>query len=209
MKDSEIKNRIFKKASQNELKDRFVVGLEEVYGKDSKMVNWCLKQIAYLVPICSGKYIIELSKPSIETEFWFGESDMGQGPSHEENTSTMKHVRSNIVDYFINKNLSSIDDMIDKIKAIINDTTYSLKAKHYINYYKSSDDSPIHGFVIENINYGYSSVNGETWDVEKKDLKTILEAYQLLKKDFKNRLETYIKKYGTRKMYVHSYWMDA
>lgn len=208
MKDNEIKNHLFKKNYQNELKVRYEEGLHDVWKKDSKMIAWEMKQIAYLIPICGGKFIIELSKPKIENEFWFGESDMGQGLSHEENAKRMTRVNSNIIDYFIEKNLEDIEDTITKLHNIIDGKSLNLKPKHYIYYYSCPKDSPIHGFTIENTNYAWSGVNGETWDVEKKDLKNILDAYILLKQDFEKRLETYIKKYGTSKMHVRSYWID-
>lgn len=204
MKQS-VKN-IFSKDYQNKLKELYRKGIEEIWTKDSSMVDWEMKQITFIVPICGGKYMIELTKPHIETDFWFGESDCGQGPSHDENRKTMNTVEFMLEDYFMEHNLSSIDNTIEKLKDIIAGKS-EMKAQHYVHYYRSPENTPIHGFNFWHPYYG-SSVSSEGWDLEKEDVKLILEAYKLQREKFEKRLNTYLKKYGTKTMRVSSYWMD-
>lgn len=199
-------NNIFSKENQNNLKARYCEGLKEVWKNDQKMIDWCMKQITFLVPICDGKYIVELTKPTIKTDFWFGESDCGQGPSHDENIKNMNSARFIIKDYFINENIKGIDDTINNLKDIINGNSI-LTAKHFIHYYNSSEDSPIHGFCFHHPWHG-NSVSGQTWDLNIEDVKNILEAYKLQRERMITRLESYIKRFSTKKIGVHSYWID-
>ena len=198
---------IFSKDYQKQLKERYSIALEDVWKKDSKMIDWAMKQITFIAPICDGKYLIEFTKPNIETEFWFGESDCGQGFSHDENNKRMNKVRLTLEEYFINKNMESINNEINTIKNILNGKS-SNKAKHYLQYWNSPVDSPIHDFTIESPYYG-SGVSGETYDISNKDLKIILKALELNKERFMTRLVSYLKKYGTKKIRVSSYWLDA
>jgi len=83
------RNYIFDKEYQDRLKRKYEAGLREAWSNDERMVKYDMSKIAYLVPICDGKYIISLSKPTLEKEFHFGYSDMGQGLSYEENNERM------------------------------------------------------------------------------------------------------------------------
>lgn len=199
-------NNVFSKESQNELKVLWRKGIEDVWKGDSSMVEWEMKQLTYIIPICGGKYMIELTKPSITTEFWFGESDCGQGPSHDENNVNMNTVRFMIEDYFMDYNLKSIDKMINNLKDIINGKT-EMKAQHYIHYYGCPENSPIHGLCFWDPWHG-NSVSGESWDLDKNDVELVLKAYELQRERFVKRLEGYLKKYGAKKLRVCSYWID-
>lgn len=195
---------IFSKTFQDSLKAMYRSELEKVYSKDNKMVDWCMKQITVLVPICGGKHIIELTKPSIETEFWFGYSDMGQGCSYEENNGRMEFVRRNVEDYFYNENLSGIDKMIENIKKILNGKS-TMVARHHHYYYKTSSDSLIHSFYLER---PWDNAYKDSVDMNKSDLKIMLKAYEVQREKFVKRLETYLKKYGSKHLHVSSYWID-
>lgn len=195
---------IFSKTFQDSLKAMYRSELEKVYSKDNKMVDWCMKQITVLVPICGGKHIIELTKPSIETDFWFGYSDMGQGCSYEENNGRMEFVRRNVEDYFYNENLSGIDKMIEDIKKVLNGKS-TMVARHHHYYYKTSPESLIHSFYLER---PWDNAYNDSVEMSKSDLKIMLKAYEVQREKFVKRLETYLKKYGSKHLHVSSYWID-
>ena len=212
MKTEKTIKKYFTKESQKELKEILKNELEIVWtgkkGVDSKMVDYGVKSNAYVVPICNGKYILDLDKEKIETEFWFGESDMGQGLSHNENTERMKNVRENFEDYFLETNLSSINDRINKLEDILHDKS-TLNICHYLPYYSSKEDSVLRGFGFYS-DYGASyerKPNGAI-DFSKEDVKILLTAYKIYKEDFTKKLFTYLKKYGLKKLHIHSYWID-
>ena len=197
----------FSKEFQNELKVKYEEACKDVWGKDTKMVDYEMKNIVCLIPICDGKSVICLNKPTIEKEFWFGESDMGQGPSHEDNCKRMNYVHLTLKDYFMNENLSKVDDMINKIKDAINDKSCYVP-KRFAYYYKCPDDHFIQSFGFENPYNGYRICTGNSYELSKNDLKIILEGYKFYREKFVKRLESYLKKYGTSKMSVRSYWID-
>ena len=140
---------IFSKEYQNELRSKWEEGIKEIWDKDSDMVKWEMKQVTFIIPICGGKYMVELTKPHIETEFYFGESDCGQGPSHDENNRRMNSVRFMIEDYFKESNMSSIDRTIKQLKDVINGKS-NLKVHHYVHYYRS----PEKGYRYQCLHHG-------------------------------------------------------
>ena len=204
-----MKQSVFSKESQKELRERYMNGQIEVWRGDEKMVKFCTKEAAYIIPICGGKYLLSIDKEKIDTEFWFGESDCGQGLSHDENAKRMSDVRHNIEDYFIEHNLRSINSMIETLEEILSTST-SKKIEHHLAYYSSPEDNCIHNYSF----YDPYSWNGNTKpseggeDMTKKDISLLLDAYKIYKEDFIKRLHTYLLKFGTKKLYIHSYWID-
>jgi len=197
---------IFEKEYQDKLKIKYSNALNDIYVDNVKMHKYCMNNIAFIIPICKGKYLIDICKQKIETEFWFGESYLGQGPSHEENIEIVNNVRNNIEEYFKNYNLRSVDEMIENLEHIISGNS-SLIPKHYLNFWKAPKDNIIHGFCLEDIHRG-SPVSCETFDIDIEDVKTILYGYKMFREYFLNKLNSYLKRYGTSKLHTRTYWID-
>lgn len=204
------------KASQKELKERYAVIMKAVWGNSQKMVDYCVKKANVFIPVNNGIAIID--KPSIETDFWFGYSDCGQGLSYDENKERVDSVRENIKDYFFEKNLKDINEHIKDIEDIIEcaENEYSeyicVNRKHY-------SDEVIECRVIEVLNryrgWGmgnsieYLQQNDSTATIATYDeMVRYLNAYKYVKEQFTKRLEAYWKKYGSTKLHIGTYWVD-
>lgn len=197
---------IFEKDYQNKLKVKYSEALNKIYKDDIRGHKYAMNSIAFLIPICDGKYIISLDKKHIETEFYFGESDIGQGPSPEENAKIVDNVRKNLADYFINRNIRETDSMIETLEKIIEGKS-SRKPLHYRNYWNSPKDSIIHEFCLSEI-WGGSPVSCETFDLDIEDVKIILYGYKMFREFQLNKLNSYLKRYGTSKLHTRTYWID-
>lgn len=206
---NKIKNRlIFEKEYQDKLKIRYSNGLIPIWKGDHKMIDYCMRTILYLVPICGGKFIIPIEKTNIEKDFVFGESDLGQGPSPEENQKIMDSVRKNLPEYFKNRNLRTWNSIIASIEEILDGVTPYMKPQYYLHYISSPADSPIYGFCLYNELRGEKVVTGETFDMTTEDLKIVLEGYKMGRAAMEKKIDSYLKKYGTKKLHVSSYWID-
>lgn len=209
------------KASQSELKNRYHAALLEngEDGKpiwDEKMAKWCTNQIKIFFPICGGKFVCGIEKFDIKKDFWFGYSSCGQGPEWEECMESVNNCYKNLADYFMSENLSAIDKAISDLNIMIenNNTVYdSLRcpweAYHAPHYYRETEDNAAHTVtflhfarIIEDAKY----CRGEKMTVE--DLIIYRDAYIAFRDIVKKQLETYLKKYGTSKLTVDSYWID-
>lgn len=211
MKSENTIKKYFTKESQKKLKEILKSELSIVWtgkrGVDEKMVEYGLKTNAYVVPISNGKYILDIDKGKIEKEFWFGESDFGQGLSPSENAERMKNVRENFEDYFLEKNLESINHTIKQLEDILKNKAI-FNICHFLPYYSSKEDSILRGFTFYS-DYGmYERKPKDGIDFTKEDVKILLTAYKIYKEDFTKKLFSYLKKYGTKNLYVHSYWID-
>lgn len=195
-------NSVFSKEYQKKLAELYRIGLAETW--DEHMINWCLKQAAYFVPINDGKGIIAIDKHHIETQFYSGYSDIGQGMSYEENNKYMKDVNDSIEEYFINANMSSINSIINRLQEIIDGST-SYKIVQRGHYTRQSVECCVRSFEV----YHYwDSVPSDSEELSIEDVKTLLEGYKLYKVDYKKRLITYLKKYGRKHIRMSSYWID-
>lgn len=195
-------NPIFSKESQKKLAEIYKIGLLEVW--DEHMANWCLKHSVYLIPIDGGKGIINIDKEHIETKFYSGYSDIGQGMSFEENNKFIDGVNNEIENYFINANLSSINHMISQLQEIVDGST-NYKIVQRRHYRGQTENNCVRSFEI----YRYwDSIPSDSKPLDIEDVKTILEAYKLYKIDHKKRLFTYLKKYGRKHIRMSSYWID-
>lgn len=200
----------FSKENQKKLRAQYEAAISEVWKGDKKMINYEMKSIAYLIPICEGKFLIPISKITIEKDFCFGYSDMGQGLSYEENNKRINSIKKNLSEYFINKNTSHIDFIIERIQDVLNKNfSERYHAKHYIKYYNSPENCIIHDWGIEDTFNGYKPfASGTSYEINEYDLNKILLGYSIFKEDTIDKLNTYLKKYGTSKIHISTYWID-
>ena len=199
---------IFEKDYQQDLKCRYLVGLMKIWRRedDVDFINKLMSNIAVFIPICGGKYILTIDKPSIQKEFFFGYSDIGQGPSFEENQKTMDNVKANLVEYFKRRNLENIDSKIATFENILNGAS-DRKLIHGLKYNSSPIDSPIHGFGIEDPHSGAVMFAWESY-FEEADIKNLIYGYKFYRELVEKKLDSYLKTYGTKKIIVRSYWID-
>ena len=197
---------IFEKPYQDKLKLKYNKALKEVWNGDEKMVKHCMNQIAYLVPICNGNYIICINKVKLNKDFYFGYSDIGQGLSFEENNKRMDEFKESIEQNFKEKNLENIDSTIKLFEEIICGHS-SIKPMHYVQYYNCPKNSILHDFGFDDPWRG-KTFGGKGFDLELSDLKLLLEGYKMLRTYTIKKIDGYLKRYGTNKIYVSSYWID-
>lgn len=97
--------------------------------------------------------------------------------------------------YFISENLGQFDRTIERIKA--RDVWSTVPG-----YHKHVD-------LIYTDSWGWEreKENGKLLTQPEKD--EIINALEFVREGFKKRLETYLKKYGTTKLHMWSYWRDA
>jgi len=205
------------KKFQQELKERYAVAMKAVWGNSQNMIDYCVKQAAVFIPVANNGIAV-IDKPRIETDFYFGYSDCGQGLSYEENNERVNHVSDNLAEYFVSYNLRDINEKIKLIEEILDSEN---KDGDYIiinsMHYSSDTVGTARALQIVspyNIYTGYTTLemiqqNDATAVVASiEDVKRYLEAYKFIKETFTKRLNTYLKRFGTSKLTVGTYWVD-
>lgn len=192
-------------------------GMIKVWKNDNKMVDYELKKVNYIVPLNNGDYFI-IDKPSIEKSFCFGYSDCGQGQSFEEAQEAAAAADNE--KYFMEKNLHDINKIIAEFETKRTPgSEYRGELKFYKSY-KYSGGEELHQKAIRTY-YSYETLdeNGDLAKDQKylnytfeelteSEIEAIIAGYKEVKRQFVKRLNTYLKKYGTSKLHIWTYWLD-
>ena len=169
---------------------------EKVWGRDVKMVEYCLGKADEFAEINNG-YFVVLDKPSIETSFCFGYSLSRYDSEDYDNANDMARHASESEEYFLRKNLEQLEDY-DENERYVAVTTYG-------------DDSEIVSlFRKEDYERSPWITNGKfLFELSPEDVKKVVEASKRRLENFKKRLNTYLKRFGTSKLRTWTYWRDA
>ena len=152
----------------------------------------CKKRYIGAVKLSNGGFLL-LEKNSIENRFCFQD----EGPEYEFYKSLVKD-ETKMKEYFIAENIDGIEREIKKIEE--NDI---IIVCHY-------NDRAICDVLVEyeyERFYGYREAG--KYIPTEEDKKNIINGLIYQRDQFKKRLETYLKKYGTSKIRTWTYWADA
>lgn len=205
------------KKFQQELKERYTVAMKAVWGNSQNMIDYCVKQAAVFIPVANNGIAV-IDKPRIETDFYFGYSDCGQGLSYEENNERVNHISDHLAEYFVSYNLRDINEKIKLIEEILDSGN---KDGEYIIINSGHYSSDILGNArsLQIVKpYNFYTGNTTLEEIQRhdasaavasiEDVKRYLEAYKSVKETFTKRLNTYLKRFGTSKLNVGTYWID-
>ena len=194
--------------SKPDLKGVLLEELKQTWGKSDHMVDYCVKETAYIVALGDGD-ITTIDKPRIETRFCFGYGMYGVSTEedYQAAASMERHARTN-EQYFIDENLKDINGTIEDLK---NKDIHFFK---YVNYCSSPDDSKLKGIMWcrlfqtpEYEPWRYSNMRGVK-ELTEEERKAMLTGYEEVKKGFVKRLNTYLKRYGLKKLTTWTYLVD-
>lgn len=188
-----------------------------VWHNDQRMIDYELKEANYIVPLNNGDYFV-INKPRIEKDFCFGYSDCGQGQSFDEAQETAQAAHNE--DYFMKENLKDINKKIEELETRRTPgADYRGELKFYKTY-KYTGGEGLHQKAIRSF-YTYETYNedGELAKEQRRlnfkfeeltdeEITAIIEGYKEVKRQFVKRLNSYLKKYGTSKLHIWTYWLD-
>lgn len=169
----------------------------KVYGKDAKMIKYCVNKTSNAVILHNG-VIFTFDKPSIETSFCFGYDNDDESYN---NANNMVDNCMNDYSYFVNKNMKHFENL----ENILKDMTLRCERSYSgrINIC-----SCIWSERALSCHYISKAQLENMFFLNNEDIEKIKKALEEEKTKFKKRLETYLKKYGTSKLKVWSYWRD-
>ena len=165
--------------------DEYVSGLES---ESDRKYYGEYYQAALKVP---EGYIL-FRKPKIETKFCFRD----EGPEHDF-YKELKAEDDSMKNYFIGENLDQIRLPEEYDRLFLRPTGYLRHVEAVTT--ERSEDSWYFPFRKED---GYREATPE-------EMKAYAEILKEQKELFRKRLDTYLKRYGTRKLHTWSYWADA
>ena len=196
---------MFDKETQKKLKEEFRVLLADVWGKDEKMIDFCVKKADLLIKTEQG-FFVEVERPSIETRFCFGYRLSSHDTEEYDDANRMANFASTNEEYLRQKNLERIQKQID---------FYSNPKKELFfrnHYHRQENDKLKYITTLDYWDMPADVVNKEYkefFPVSENERKLIVDAYKKELEMFKKRIDTYLKRYGMSKVHTWSYWQDA
>ena len=185
---------------QQELKKLFNDIITD-YWKDAKMIDHCIKSTAYIVQLADGD-IYSIDKPSIETHFCFGYGYCGVSTEEQyQDAHDAMHYADTHEDYFISENLKQIDGYIDSLK---ND---DLRVYKYVHYCGNCDTRYKNICFIRYYESPASNLK-DCKEITADERQALIAGYEEVKKAFRKRLDTYLKRYGLSKIRTWTYLSD-
>lgn len=189
--------------TQKELKQIYSdILASEVWKGDSKMVDFCLKEAAYIVELENGDIVV-IEKPRIETRFCFGYSDSRYDTEDYDRANDMAEHAKRSQEYFLEQNLDGINKTIGQMEGTI---PSSFEWRLRVPYTGQPEGSKLKSLGA----YYWSDEHAKQFpEISGADLQRVIDGYKIVKADFEKRLNTYLKRYGMSKVKTWSYWQDA
>lgn len=182
------------------------------WGKNSKMVDYCIKNADCVVDMADG-LLYEIERPDIKKDFCFDDSYDYEGACE-----MAQHARTS-QDYFRNENMAQVERQIEWWK--------ELKERASLRY---ADDYNRPMFMAEHGGSDaqraaigdclvFATLNGEHYRfnendclcrwITPEDCDRVLAALEGTKERFAKRVDAYLKRYGMDKVNSWHYWGDA
>ena len=185
----------------NPLLPEYKAELSKVFKED--MVEYVIKTTQSLIKLSTGQ-LFATGKHRLETEFCFGYSSCGQGPSYDECRQEHDDFRQNAAQRFKEENLKGFDSYIEQLD------TDNARQPYLVSQYR--DDKNANIVIVSwmsGFDFDYNGVDRERCTpLNDKDKDAIKAVYLADKAAVEKRCDAYVKKYGTSKFRTWTYWMD-
>lgn len=174
--------------------------------QDKGMLDYERKRFSSAIRLQNGG-ILYFEKPSIDNAFCFHD----EGPDYDYYRHLMADKEKRLAQYFLDRNLSGYDGDIERLKSLTKDCrTLYIQRQSY-----TGETEPLNlwtwyswsEYDVENEPWRYTP--GTYEKMTEHDRKAILQAVKHEREKFEKRLQTYLKRYGVKKIRTWTYWADA
>ena len=192
----------------------------KVWGKDHKMVDYCVNKAAAIAILPAGE-IIEVEKETIKTSFCFDDSYDYEGAQ-----DMAAHARRSEA-YLKAQNMKDLDSWVNDLEEVYNGDMTTSSYQHYVltisNRYDRAQDCNIKSInwtrlvdILDDCG-GSAFINelpGKTLNhygreyrvATKEEIAIILDLYKYAREKHEKKVDSYIKRYGTTKVNSWTYW---
>jgi hypothetical protein len=169
---------------------------------DTRMWKYLKKEYSSAVKLTNGG-IVMFKKQSIDTAFCWAD----EGPQYEE-YKEVTNTDDKLKNYFIAKNLSKLDRDIELME-----NNFEGRAKRWYiirHSYGLSEPLNLYYFAARcSSDFQHFAAHEEATLMSDEDRQIILAGLKKERDKFANRLNSYLKRYGTKKIRTWTYWQDA
>lgn len=194
------------------LMERFRAACKEVY-EDDKLADYCVRKVGEVVELPNG-LMVEIDKEHIRTQFCFGYSDIGQGPTYDEAWESMRNASKNEA-YFLRRNMEAFDRVIESLyrhghdyMAVLTGNTEHLRGlqlKRTTDVLEAVGGSAVLS-ALKGQELEFRGVKGYVCTDE--DVALLRDGYERAAKAHLSKCRAYLKRYGLSKLSTRMYWID-
>lgn len=183
----------FEKEKMNTIKEELKQEYKKVWttkkGIDEKMVDYCMNKIALYLKTEDGYFYI-LEKEKLNTKFWISE---GSNRDIKEALIICDEIKTT-EDFFIEDNLSNINDLINTINSNKNNLFFAERFKN--------------SKIVSISTTKYNVFNKENRKLTTDEEIEILKIYEKFKEMQTKKINSYLKRFGLSKIQANTYWAD-
>ena len=197
--------------SQKELKEKFSKIIRTEVWQDEQMQQYSIKESDYIVELSNGN-IISIDRPGIEKDFCFGYGMYANYTDEQlERAEALSEKARNDVHYFMEQNMNQVTHRIDALKSCLDGQK---ECYTYVRYSGQPVTSDLVWYSVCNIcnNPQFSPYKwnrlGAVRKLGNEDIERLIAGYEEVLKKFEKRLNTYLKRYGLKKLNVWTYCVD-
>ncbi len=180
---------------------------------DKSMLDYHRKKFSGGVRLENGGIVV-FDKPSIDHEFCFHD----EGPDYEFYKDVTK-TEDSLKDYFLQQNLDGMDEEIRALELNCDfpdgeyHSGYDCHDWYVYRVSYSSEREPLNVWKYVALHWSdkerHASWYKDLQPMSDGDRKAIEAGLKLEREKFKKRLQTYLKRYGVKKIRTWTYWADA
>lgn len=199
------------KNSQKGLKEKFNEIIRTEVWQDEHMQQYSIKESDYIVELSNGN-IVSIDKPRIQKDFCFGYGAYANYTDEQlKRAEALADKARNDVNYFMEQNMQQVTCKIKALKSCLdgNKECYS-----YVKYAGQPITSDLVAYSVcgifdnpQHCPYKWDRL-GAVRKLDNSDIEQLILGYEEVLKKFKNRLQTYLKRYGLKKLNVWTYCVD-
>ena len=193
------------------LRDEYRTVLSEEYPEYPEMVDYCVKKCAEVVHLFNG-IILPVNRARTETRFCFGYSDFW-GPTYEEACASARDARES-GEYFMRENMRLFTRTLEDLNRhgrdcfIVLTGDHRTRDLHVMRVAEVLEAVGGSAFLEDlkgrEINVGWT----KGYICRDEDVALIRAAYEKVAAAHEKKLRAYLKRYGTSKLHIWTYWRD-
>lgn len=209
---TEVDKAIAKKKAENkrpaaDIMEELEREYRSVWGEDDRMVKHCTGEISGAIRLADGR-IVAVDKAKLDTDFCFG---YGYGTEYEEAQAAASAARSE--EYFRRKNTEDLQRIIDLLKGVDEDQAW-YHGKPYLTQHCYSSCGVINHWNVSILNHrGYEDWveynKGGCTELTAEETKAVIALFEEELRKRNKRIDAYLKRYGTEKLNIWTYWSEA
>lgn len=170
-----------------------------------------IKSTDIVVYLSSGVHYINLQSQPLETRFWFGYSNTGQGETRAQAQARCEYASTH-EDYFIEENTSKLRNQLARLKHEYTGTSKYLYMEKFYERWElyQTKDNPDDPNWIDTLN-SYDKQRYEAGNlraITSEERERLIVGYQLALEIQERRCQKYLKRYGLTKIKTGVYWID-